>query len=253
MTVQVDVIVCADAIEFGRSIPDESVDLFFADPPYNLNYGYDASDDNLPDAEYIDWCKRWLNEAIRMLKPTGSLFVLNIPKHAMLLGAYLSEHIHFQHWITWKAESRKSQKPLMPAHYALLYFTKTNEFTVNEVRRPHKRCRKCGEMAADYGGKKHQAHPFGPQISDVWTDIGRAKNHARGIHPCKLPERLVERIIKLSSNPGDVVVDLFLGTGTTADVARRLNRHYICADISKVYVEMAYQRMTIPFTVPMFQ
>lgn len=241
-----------DALELLRGLPDEYADLFFADPPYNLGYDYDKHDDTMPSSRYLEWCYQWIDEACRILKPTGSLFVLNIPKHAISLANHLNQSMQFQHWITWNAPSRFSNKPLMPAHYALLWYTKTDTFTRNTVRFKHPRCRKCGEMIADYGGKKHLAHEYGPVISDVWNDIGRAKHSQRKDHPCKLPEKFVTRVLKLATDPGDIVVDPFMGAGTTAFVAQRLGRHFIGCDLSLTYIERAKEDLSIPFMMPMF-
>lgn len=226
---------CMDVLELMRLIPSESVDLFFSDPPYNLGYRYQGYKDNLPEEQYLNWCYTWLTEARRILKPTGSLFVLHIPKYAIDLAAYLKKHMLFQHWISWEAPGRSSDRPLMPSHYALLYFTKSNDFTVNEIRTEHQRCHKCGAMIADYGGKKHLAHKYGPVLSDVWTDIGRSKHKQRGNHPCKLPEKLVSRIIRFATDPGGIVVDPFVGTGTTAVVATKLGRRFIVNDRAPDY------------------
>lgn len=242
----------ADVLTFLRAFDDNSVDLFFADPPYNLGYEYQVIDDNRPDHQYYEWCNVWLDEARRILKPTGSLFVMNIPKHAVILAAHLHQTMRFQHWITWKAASRRSNKALMPEHYALLWYSKTDTFTANEIRAPHKRCRSCNELIADYGGKKHLIHPYGPQISDVWTDIGRAKHNQRGEHPCKLPEKFARRVIALASNPGAVVVDPFVGAGTSAIAAQQLGRDYVGNDLNIAYVEMARQALAIPAQMPLF-
>lgn len=244
MSALVNRVHCMDAIELMKMLPDESVDLFFTDPPYNLGYRYHGYNDHRPDDEYLDWCYLWLTEAIRVLKPTGSLFLLHIPKYAIDLAAFLKKSLVFQHWITWDAMSKRATKPLMPAHYALLYFTKSDMFTVNEVRSKHQRCRNCGEMVADYGGKKHLAHAYGPVLSDVWTDIGRAKHKQRGGHPCKLPEKLVDRVLKIASNPGDLIVDPFVGTGTTAIVATKLGRQFIVGDGSPKYCDMAWEGLS---------
>lgn len=232
-----------DAIEFLKSLPDDSVDLFFTDPPYNLNKNYDSSSDNMSEDEYIRWCVEWLTEAVRILKPGGALFLLHIPKYAIPLSAFLQTKLTFQHWIVWNAMGAYSKRPVMPAHYAILYFTKGKPAIVNEVRTEHKRCRKCGELIADYGGKKHLIHPVGPLISDVWNDIGRAKHKQRQQHPCKLPERLVERILKIASNPGSVIVDPFVGAGTTAVIAKQMDREYWVNDLSPTYVGMTKENL----------
>lgn len=252
MNIQPNSLYVSDAIKWLQAIESESVDLVFTDPPYNLNYNYDLYDDKMPEGEYLTWCYEWLTELVRILKPSGSLFLLHLPKFAIPLGAFLHSRMNFQHWIAWKATSRSSNKPLMPEHYALLYYTKSEVFTANEVRSPHKRCRKCHEMIADYGGKKHLAHPYGPKISDIWTDIGRAKHNQRGEHPCKLPDKLVKRVVEFASNPGDLVLDPFNGTGTTTFVAERLGRNYMGCDMSDTYVQMALDRHQEPFARDMF-
>lgn len=252
MSIQPNTLHVADAFDLLSQIEDGSVDLVFTDPPYNLNYGYDLHNDNMPVHEYLEWCYKWVGECARVLKPTGSLFILHLPRFAIPIGAYLHSKMIFQHWIAWKAASRNSTKPLMPEHYALLYYTKSEQFVANEVRYPHKRCRKCGEVVADYGGKKHQMHPYGPKISDVWTDIARAKHLERGDHPCKLPDKLVRRVIEFASNPGDLVLDPFMGTGTTTFVAEQLGRQFIGCDMSETYVQMAHERHSIPYARDMF-
>lgn len=245
-------VTCGDALATMQGLPTDSIDLIFIDPPYNLGYRYQNHNDTMPQDEYLAWCQSWLTECIRILRPTGSLFLLHIPRTAMLLGAWLDERLTFQHWIGWKASGNRSNKPLMPDHYALLWYTKSDVFTVNEVRSKHKRCRKCGELVADYGGKKHKIHPYGPKIGDIWTDIGRAKHGQRGLHPCVLPEKFLNRVIRLASNPGDVVLDPFAGTGTTGYVAARLKRDYVLIENSPLYAEIARNRLAEPYTLAMF-
>lgn len=252
MNIQPNNLYIGDALEALKSMQEGSVDLIFTDPPYNLNYGYDLHKDDMPEESYLAWCYQWLEECIRVLKPTGSLFLLHLPRLAIPLGAFLHSRMTFQHWIAWKAASRNSNKPLMPEHYALLYYTKSQEFTANEVRKAHQRCHHCKGIVADYGGKKHLMHPYGPKISDVWTDIGRAKHGQRGEHPCKLPDKLVRRVVEFASNPGDVVLDPFNGTGTTTFVAEQLGRQYIGIDMSATYIQIAQKRHATPYARDMF-
>ena len=134
---------------------------------------------------------------------------------------------------------------LQPSHYGILYYAKDlkrNKFF--EIRYPHKRCRKCGYLLKDYGGKKAGLHPFGPLVSDVWTDIHRLKhNKYRDEHPCQLPVHLLERIILMSSDEGDIVLDPFVGTGTTAIAAKRLGRKYIGFDIDENYITITQKKL----------
>jgi len=128
-------------------------------------------------------------------------------------------------------------KTLLPAHYGILFYTKSPKgFTFNELRSPHKKCRKCGEMIKDYGGKKSQINPHGTLLSDCWADIHRIRhNTRRDAHPCQLPEPLLERLVLMTTKEGDVVLDPFIGAGTTALAAKRLGRDYIGIDIDPKY------------------
>ncbi|MFB9953216.1 DNA-methyltransferase, partial [Rhizobium puerariae] len=116
-----------DCMEFLKRVKPGVVDTVFADPPFNLDKRYGSkSNDNLPDVKYLEWCKAWLDECVRVLKPGGSLFVYNLPRWNIVLGAYLMElGMMFRHDITVEV---KSTLPipgrLYPAHYSLLYFTK---------------------------------------------------------------------------------------------------------------------------------
>ena len=110
---------------------------------------------------------------------------------------------------------------------------------------PHKRDRKSVYLSKDYGGKKAGLHPFGPLVSDVWTDIHRVKhNRYRDEHPCQLPIHLLERLILMSSDEGDTVLDPFMGTGTTALAAKRLGRKYIGIELDTKYVEIAESKLS---------
>ena len=212
-----------DCLELFRNIPDNSVDMTFADPPFNLQKKYTSYKDNLAFQEYLDWCELWIAEMVRVTKPTGSIFLHNIPKWLTFYATYLNKFAHFKHWIAWDAPTAPMGKSLQPAHYGILFYTKEAKGTkIYELRYPHKRDRKQGFLWKDYGGKKDGLHPFGPLISDVWTDIHRVKhNSKRDPHPCQLPLHLLDRLILLTTDENDIVLDPFSGTGTTAIAAKR--------------------------------
>lgn len=110
----------------------------------------------------------------------------------------------------------------------------------------HKRCRKpkCNHLLKDYGGKKDGIHKIGPLVGDVWTDIFRVKHKKyKDDHPCQLPIHLLERIILMSSDEGDIVLDPFMGSGTTAVAAKRLGRNYIGFELSQKYVDAAKAKL----------
>ncbi len=233
-----------DALEILRRYPDESVDLAFADPPYNLDKAYHVYEDEQERREYLEWCQAWLEEYIRLLKPTGSLYILNLPHWAMYHADFLNRRLHFQNWIVWDALSEPRGK-LLPAHYSLLFYTKhPTEFTFNyaEVGEITSRiyCLRSSCIRQRIRAGMMEKEP----LTDLWWDIHRLKHRrSRDVHPCQLPEPLLERIIRLSTNPGDIVVDALAGTGTTAVVAARLGRRYVAVDIDPAYVQLIRQKL----------
>ena len=238
-------VILDDCIAVMKHIPDESIDITFADPPFNLNKKYNGYKDKKEDNIYLDWCNQWLNEMVRITKPTGAIFIHNIPKWLTYYAALLNRIAIFKHWIAWDAPTSPMGKSLQPSHYGILYYVKNpKENKFYEIRYPHKRCRKCGYLLKDYGGKKDGLHPFGPLVSDTWTDIHRIKhNKYRDEHPCQLPVHLLERIVLMSTDENDIVLDPFVGTGTSVLAAKRLGRRFIAIDIDEKYVDITKNKL----------
>lgn len=247
MNLQTDQIIQGDCLQLLRQLPDNCVDITFADPPFNLKKKYHSNRDSLQFQEYVDWCEQWMTEMVRVTKLSGSIFVHNIPKWLTYSTDVLNKIADFRHWISWEAPTAPMGKTLQPAHYGILFYAKqakTNKFY--EIRHPHPRCRKCGYLHKDYGGKKAVLHPFGPLVSDTWTDIHRIRhNKYRDSHPCQLPIHLLERILLMSTDEGDIVLDPFLGTGTTAIAAKRLGRHYIGFELDETYTTIAREKVDV--------
>ena len=241
----VDQIIHGDCLEVMQNIPDDSVDITFADPPFNLKKKYNGYKDNKENGAYLDWCKRWISEMVRITRPTGSIFIHNIPKWLTYYATFLNEVAHFKHWIAWDAPSGPMGKSLQPSHYGILYYVKDpTQKKFYEIRYPHKRCRKCRYLLKDYGGKKDSLHPFGPLVSDSWVDIHRIKHDKyRDEHPCQLPMQLLERIILMSTDENDIVLDPFVGTGTSAIAAKRLGRRFIGIDIDDKYADITREKL----------
>lgn len=241
-----DTVIQGDCLEVLSKIEDNSIDMCFADPPFNLEKKYTTYKDQRLPEEYLEWCKTWISELVRVTKPTGSIFVHNIPKWLTYYACILNEIAFFRHWISWDAMSNPLGKTLLPAHYGILFYTKDpKDFKFYEIRAPHRTCRVCGNYLKDYGGKKDQMHPFGALVSDVWTDIHRIRHNVRrDEHPCQLPIHLLERIILMSTDEGDVILDPFLGTGTSAIAAKRLGRRYIGIELDVDYVAIAEAKLS---------
>lgn len=238
-------IIQGDCLELFKDIPDNSVDMTFADPPFNLKKKYTSYNDSLKFQEYLNWCEKWISEMVRVTKPTGSIFLHNIPKWLTYYATFLNKYAYFKHWISWDAPTAPMGKSLQPAHYGILFYGKEQKGTkIHELRYPHKRDRKHGYLLKDYGGKKDKLNPFGPLVSDVWTDIHRIKhNKKRDPHPCQLPIHLLDRLILLATDEGDVVLDPFSGTGTTAISAKRLGRKYIGFELDNEYIEISKKKL----------
>jgi len=237
-----DVVHHGDALELLKRYPDNSVDLVFADPPYNLDKPYSTYNDERDD--YVSWCNAWLEEYVRILKPTGSLYVLNLPRWTMYHASFLNRHLYFQNWIVWDALSEPRGK-LMPAHYGLLFYTKhPTDFTFNYDDVAELDARYYCLRASCIRKRKAMGVDDKEPLTDFWWNIHRIKHRRdRDYHPCQLPEALMERIIRLSTNPGDVVLDAFSGTGTTAVTALKLGRRYVAIDLDEGYVTITKRKI----------
>jgi site-specific DNA-methyltransferase (adenine-specific) len=259
--IKVDDVYCGDSIGFLQKVtaihPEGLFDMVFADPPYNLSKGYNSYDDALGDQHYIDWCNRWLYWMAKTLKPGGSLFVLNLPKWAIHHATFLDSYLEFRHWIVWDALSDPRGK-LMPAHYALLYYTKPGGKPVFNYRvksnRDNGRVEE-GVLPADspkyclrascVKRRKLLGNDEKSELSDIWFDIHRIKHKRdRDAHPCQLPERLMERLIELTTNRGGIVFDPFCGAGTTAIASVKRGRRFVVVDMDKHYVEITKRKIS---------
>jgi site-specific DNA-methyltransferase (adenine-specific) len=152
-----------DCLDLLKRIPDNSVDVTFADPPFNLKKGYNSYRDSLKLQDYLNWCEEWLAEMVRVTKPTGAIFVHNIPKWLTYYAAFLHKHADFKHWISWDAPTAPMGKTLQPAHYGILFYAKdSTQLKFYEVRHPHKRTRKTLMLAKELWWQEVNASP-------VWT------------------------------------------------------------------------------------
>ena len=252
-----DQVVLGDCVSFldrvAAAHPEGVFDLAFADPPYNLAKNYANYDDTRADQHYLDWCNQWLDGMARTLKPGGSLFVLNLPKWALHHATFLNSRLEFRHWIVWDALGDPRGK-FMPAHYALLYFTKPGAKPVFNYTPPGKRAMGDAALppdapkyclrAACVRDRKAAGDDAKVELSDIWSDIHRIKHKRdRDAHPCQLPEKLMERIIRLTTNPGGLVFDPFCGAGTTAIAARKLGRHFVMTECDANYVRITNEKL----------
>ncbi len=233
---ELDRFYCGDALEILQSFPDQYVHLICTDPPYNLGKHYGNNIDRREWDEYERFTRNWLDQAIRILRKDGSIYIFMGVRFIARLYTMLEEEfgLLFNGWITWHyTQGMGRTKGFSPRHEDILYFTKSRRFTFNldDIRIPQKYYRKRNNMK-------------GANPGDVWRfSHVHYCSAEREEHPTQKPEAVMERIILASSNPGKIVLDPFVGSGTTCKVARDLGRHWIGIDVNPKYIAMSENRM----------
>ena len=198
----------ADCMEVLPWVADPIVDTVFADPPFNLGKQYGKNSNDLRgDTEYLDWCKSWLAECVRIVKPGGALFLYNLPKWNIVLGTFLSDlGLDFRHWIAIEISAcLPIPGRLHPSHYSLLYYTKGTPKTFRRIRTPIQRCRHCGGEVKDYGGHRDAMNPNGVTLKDVWTDIPPVRHwkfKSKDRRANALSTKILDRVVEMSTLPG---------------------------------------------------
>jgi site-specific DNA-methyltransferase (adenine-specific) len=228
-----------DCLTLIHHMESESIDMIFADPPFNLKKLYPSGvDDDLKEAQYLEWCEKWIGECIRLLKPGGSLFLWNIPKWNTHIAAYLNGRLTFRHWIAVDIKySLPIAARLYPSHYSLLYYCKGDKpKTFHPDRLPMEICPVCKADLRDYGGYKDKMNPKGVNLTDVWMDMApvRHSKYKKRKGANELSVKLMDRIINMASDEGDVIFDPFGGSGTTYIVAEIKRRKWIGIELGPV-------------------
>ena len=230
-----DILLTGDAVELLKTFPDDSVDLVCTDPPYNLGKNYGNNIDWKQWHEYEEFTRSWLKETKRILQPTGSLYVFMGIRFISQLFLILQEmNFHLNGWITWHYTQGMGRiKGFSPRHEDILYFKKSDKYTFNldDIRIPQKFYRKRNNMK-------------GANPGDVWQFSHlHYSNPERLDHPTQKPEALMKRIILASSNENDLVLDPFVGSGTTCVAAKMLGRKWIGIDVNPGYIEISRERL----------
>jgi DNA modification methylase len=239
-----------DALKFLASLPDACADLIIADPPYSLQkdkeFGEGAFFETRDD--WLAWCKLWLVESKRILKPSGNLFVYAIHHNACFLQVHMYDlRLEYRRQIIWNYENGWSKYRRSPAcHYEpILWFSKAQDSTFHVIREPYKSTERL-RHAITKNGKLWTPHPDGKQAGDVWrfpTLAGRRFAEERTEHPTQKPLPLSRRLVEHFSNPCDLVVVPFVGSGSECVAAIETGRRFIGAEINPKYVEIARERL----------
>ncbi len=241
-----------DCLQALRSIPDNSIDFCFADPPYNLEKKYDGYNDSLELRDYFEWCDRWLSELVRVLKPGRTCAVLNIPLWAIRHYQHLSTILDFQAWIVWDALGFPVRM-IMPSHYSIICFSKGEPRPLpglSETERSALEVESLSPLAESFctranciSSRRRRGISDRGELSDLWYDIHRLKHNSRRVdHPTQLPPILMRRLISSFTYPHELVLDCFNGAGTTTLAARQIDREYIGIEASEHYHKIASQR-----------
>ena len=233
----------SDCMELFGSLHSETFDCIFADPPFNLGKDYkNGFNDKVTEVEYDVWCRRWIQECARLLKPGGAFFIYALPELATRFAGFLNERLTFRHWIALTMKGTYSRgKKLYPAHYALLYYTRGEPKVFSKLRLPIPICRHCGKEIKDYGGHRDKLNPAGLNLTDFWEDTSPNRHPKFKVRPGvnELKLMIPERAILISTRPGDLVLDPFGGGGSTFQSAEKHQRNWIgielydCAHIKK--------------------
>lgn len=237
-----------DCLEALHHIQDETVDMIFADPPFDVNIKYNGYKDKRTD--YYEWCAEWIAECFRILKPTGSFYLMTITRHLPFTLAEMSKHGNFINLIHWRnVAGTNNKRSFWNAYQPIALYGKTDQYKFNR----YAQTRTIEDKNKRWGG--YTTEPKG-QLLDYWEDIpfvyAGSIGHKEAImkkgtnskaHPCQMPEMLPGRAIMFSTDEGDVVFDPFTGSGTTAISCQKLGRQFIGSELSPEYFELAKERI----------
>lgn len=246
-----------NSIDWLKSLGDNSVDLIFADPPYNIKKA--DWDDFETHEKYVEWSIKWIEEASRVLKSTGTLYICGFSEILADLKAPSMKFFKTCRWIVWHYKNKANLgNDWGRSHESILVFRKTKKFTFNidAIRIPYsehtlKYPSHPQAETSQYGNGKENGHiwepnPNGAKPKDI-LEIPTTCNgmHEKTPHPTQKPEELLRKIILASSNEGDLVIDPFLGSGTTAVAAEQLKRKWMGCDLSPEYMNWAVERLEL--------
>jgi len=251
-----------DCVAGMEELKAGSVNLVFADPPFNIGFDYDGEyDDKMSPVDYSAWSSEWINQAYRVLAADGALWVAIGDEWAAELKVMGNQAgFNLRSWVIWYYTfGVNASKKLTRSHAHLLYFTKHKKnhvFNVDEVRHPSARALVYNDKRANPEGRlpddtwvirpQELDKKAFPEFADTWSIpriAGSFKQRVPGA-PNQMPEQLLGRIIRLCSDPGMTVLDPFIGSGTTLAVAKKLGRNYIGYELSERFAITARKRVT---------
>jgi len=237
-------IIRGDCVKKLKNISDESVDLIVTDPPFNIGKKYGKYKDNLKKHEYIDWCKSWLKECARILRDGGALYVFNYPENNAYLLPFLDELLTFKRWMTWHYPVNTGMSPtnFTRSQHSILFYIKGEKprcFNKKDIAVPYKNPTDKRIKLLIKNGSPGRT-PYDVFNLNIVKNVSKDKT----AHPCQIPVELNELFIKASSKKGDVVLDPFGGSFSTAVAAKKLGRHSINIEINPEYCKIGRKRLS---------
>lgn len=245
-------IICGDAFQILKKLPENSFDLLFADPPYNLtkNFGENSFKQTSLD-EYEAWLDSWLGICAKLLKKTASIYICGDWRSASAIQHVGMKYFTLKNRITWEREKgRGARANWKNASEDIWFFTVSDEFTFNleavkmrrKVLAPYTENGAPKDWEKSSNGNFRTTHP-----SNLWTDLtvpfwSMPENTE---HPTQKPEKLLAKIILASTNENDLILDPFAGSGTTAVVAKKLNRNFCAVECDERYCLIAQKRLKL--------
>jgi len=240
-----------DAVKvLENQIADNSIDLIFADPPYNIGKSFNGYKEKWSsDEEYLKWCYKWLDLCVKKLKPSGSFYVMTATQFMPFFDIYLQTKLNILSRIVWFYDSSgvQAKKYYGSLYEPILYCVKDTEnytFNANDILIEAKTGAK--RKLIDYRKNPPQVYNSEKIPGNVWEyPRVRYRMDEYENHPTQKPIALLERIIKASSNENDLVLDPFSGTFTTSFVAKQLNRKSIGIELQDEYVKIGLRRLKL--------
>jgi site-specific DNA-methyltransferase (adenine-specific) len=237
-----------DCVSFMQEMDNESVDLIIADPPYNLKKDFGNKSDTWDNVQdWLSWSKQWIDESVRILKPTGNIFIWGIHHYLCFVQCHMYErNMKYRRQIIWYYENGFSGYKTLNAFYEpLLWFSKTENFTFHEIREPYKSQERIKNKITK-NGKVWTPNPEGRLAGDVWhfpTLAGKRFENEKVDHPTQKPLALCDRIVKHFSNPQDLIFVPFAGSGSECVSAINNHRNFLATEINPKYIEIATERV----------
>jgi len=243
-----DSVVLKDCVDGLRQLPGSCTELVIADPPYNLDKDFGPWKEKERRSQWLPWCKSWLLECERILKPNGSIFVYGIHHHLCWLQCYLYElGLVYRRQIIWFYENGfAGYTKTLAAHYEpILWFSKDEGYTYHPIREPYKSTERLKHRITK-NGKLWKPHPEGRLAGDVWrfpTLAGRRFRDEKVNHPTQKPLSISNRIVNHFSDRSDLVIVPFAGSGSECVAAKMAGRHFIGFELNPDYVELSRRRL----------